>query len=439
MAETSGIRELRWVPADQLDDNPRNWRKHPDRQMKALAASIRENGWAGALLYNEVTGRLIDGHARKLLAIRAAKESGSNLVPVLVGRWTEEQEKRILATLDPISAMAEADTELLRKLTAELDSDLEEVGAKMEEENREAFQSIARELNSQAEAVDYGAPASFFPSDAEEFGEQSKPEPAKLENPKGETKGSFRLKTRDEIDWDAWGPGSTLDIPHLRPDRLASVPEPIVTWLGPKDTEPCDHYLYLFGSTALSDAGENYVVGFYVGDDRFERVWDSPEVYTGNMLELGVRTIVTPNFSCYDGMHKAQDVWQTYRSRWLGRYWQEAGLRVIPDLMLGNLVQDETWQWRFAGIPKNAPAVALQVQQKGERDPDLYYRQRHRQLLKVLDLLTPESLLLYRGPNMPEWFVDKLPDSLHVVQCETFMSGRSRKLEANKRNYVSRR
>src|SRR5438552_14111717 len=96
-----------WVP-DRLTDNPLNWRKHPDKQLSALKDVLADVGWAGALLYNERTKRLIDGHARK--RISTAK------VPVLVGSWSEEQELKILATLDPLAAMAEADKDALDAL-----------------------------------------------------------------------------------------------------------------------------------------------------------------------------------------------------------------------------------------------------------------------------------------------------------------------------------
>ena len=50
-----------------MADNPRNWRRHPEGQTAALRDVLAdaEVGWAGALLYNERTKRLIDGHARK--------------------------------------------------------------------------------------------------------------------------------------------------------------------------------------------------------------------------------------------------------------------------------------------------------------------------------------------------------------------------------------
>src|SRR5262245_51772281 len=96
---------LEWVEAGSLTANPRNWRKHPDTQMAAIKGLIAdpEVGWAGALLFNERTGRLIDGHARQKISDAKA------LVPVLIGSWSEEAEKRILLTLDPIAGMAVAD------------------------------------------------------------------------------------------------------------------------------------------------------------------------------------------------------------------------------------------------------------------------------------------------------------------------------------------
>jgi hypothetical protein len=106
---------LEWVEAGSLADNPDNWRRHPRGQMAALKGMIDDVGWAGALLYNETTGRLIDGHARKNAV------GPQTIVPVLVGRWTSEQEKRILSTLDPLAAMAEADGDALESLLADVD------------------------------------------------------------------------------------------------------------------------------------------------------------------------------------------------------------------------------------------------------------------------------------------------------------------------------
>ncbi len=114
-AEAPSLR-LEWRSPAELAENPHNWRTHPEAQVAALGDVIGEVGWAGACLYNERTGRLIDGHARKSVALA----QGCEKVPVLVGSWDEAQEAKILATLDPLAALAEADAPKLDALLREV-------------------------------------------------------------------------------------------------------------------------------------------------------------------------------------------------------------------------------------------------------------------------------------------------------------------------------
>lgn len=108
---------LEWVEAGSLSPNPRNWRRHPAGQLSAIKGVIAdpEIGWAGALLFNERTRRLVDGHARCEISDPKA------LVPVLIGSWSEAAEKKILATLDPLANMAIADIDQLQALINEID------------------------------------------------------------------------------------------------------------------------------------------------------------------------------------------------------------------------------------------------------------------------------------------------------------------------------
>jgi len=116
---------LEYIDVDQLAENPANWRLHGDEQLDALKGAIDEVGWAGALLYNERTERIIDGHARKIIS--------KGKVPVLIGSWSEAEEKVILATLDPLAGMAEANEEALGKLLAEIETENEGLAAMLEE------------------------------------------------------------------------------------------------------------------------------------------------------------------------------------------------------------------------------------------------------------------------------------------------------------------
>ena len=146
-AKTPRPLRLVYVEAGSLADNPANWRRHPEGQKTALKATLTELGWAGALLFNQITGHLIDGHARK------ASVPPKTLVPVLLGRWSIEQEKKILVTLDPLGAMAQADGESLSKLLADLElpAGTDELGSLLEKLSQQSADGTAAQERKKAE------------------------------------------------------------------------------------------------------------------------------------------------------------------------------------------------------------------------------------------------------------------------------------------------
>ena len=108
------IKEFRRVQAKDLVPNPKNWRRHPKAQVEALRGLLTEIGYADALLVRELAdGRLmlIDGHLR-------AATTPDALVPVLVLDVTEAEADKLLATLDPLAAMAESDSDRIEELLA---------------------------------------------------------------------------------------------------------------------------------------------------------------------------------------------------------------------------------------------------------------------------------------------------------------------------------
>jgi len=110
------IKELRRVRASDLRPNPRNWRTHPAAQLDALRGVLAEVGFAGAELARELpdgTLELIDGHAR-------AEIAGDAEIPVLVLDVDEAEAAKLLATFDPLGAMAEADSGKLDALLREV-------------------------------------------------------------------------------------------------------------------------------------------------------------------------------------------------------------------------------------------------------------------------------------------------------------------------------
>lgn len=112
------IKELRRVPASELRPNPKNWRKHPQAQQDALRGVLAEVGYADALLARELPDgslMLLDGHLR-------AETTPEQVVPVLVLDVNEAEGDKILATLDPLAAMAEANATQLDTLLREVET-----------------------------------------------------------------------------------------------------------------------------------------------------------------------------------------------------------------------------------------------------------------------------------------------------------------------------
>lgn len=93
-------------PARDFLANPANWRIHPHTQEQALTGLLDDVGWVTGVVENITTGHLVDGHLRVLAALKAGEDT---LVPYLQVELTEHEEAEILATLDPVAALAGTD------------------------------------------------------------------------------------------------------------------------------------------------------------------------------------------------------------------------------------------------------------------------------------------------------------------------------------------
>lgn len=105
--------------ASQFMANPLNWRVHPKAQREALTGVLSEVGWVQSVIVNRVTGNVVDGHARIEEALKLGEDTP---VPFIEVELSEEEEKQILLTLDPISAMAAADKANLDALLHDVSS-----------------------------------------------------------------------------------------------------------------------------------------------------------------------------------------------------------------------------------------------------------------------------------------------------------------------------
>lgn len=109
----------------QLLANPANWRIHPKAQQDALAGVLDEVGWVQDIIVNQRTGHVVDGHLRVSMAI--SREEAT--VPVKYVDLSDDEERLVLASLDPLAAMAVTDEDMLAKLTEGIETDSEALQA----------------------------------------------------------------------------------------------------------------------------------------------------------------------------------------------------------------------------------------------------------------------------------------------------------------------
>jgi len=113
------ITDFRRVPASSLHPNPKNWRTHNARQRNVLKGILAEIGYADALLARELPDgslQLIDGHLR-------AETTPNQKVPVLILDLNDAEADKLLATLDPLAALAGTDQTMLDDLLAQVETE----------------------------------------------------------------------------------------------------------------------------------------------------------------------------------------------------------------------------------------------------------------------------------------------------------------------------
>lgn len=100
----------------ELKPYKNNAKLHPEKQVKTIAQSIKEFGWAQPIVIDE-NDEIIIGHGR----LRAGLLLGLETAPCLVLKGLTEEQKKKLRLIDNKSNESEWDIELLRLELEDLD------------------------------------------------------------------------------------------------------------------------------------------------------------------------------------------------------------------------------------------------------------------------------------------------------------------------------
>ena len=167
-----------------------------------------------------------------------------------------------------------------------------------------------------------------------------------------------------------------LDIPKLTHTPLRRVPD----WLIPYRQRSVDR-------EKVKGAG----LHFFVEDYRFEAVWNRP----GQVLK-GLQTyeaVLTPDFSLYRDWPLVAQMWNVYRSRWCGAYWQANGLTVIPTVSWSTAA---SYEFCFLGIPRHSVVAVATVGLRWRQDETAHalFVSGFREMVRQL---SPSLVLCYGG------------------------------------------
>lgn len=95
---------------------------------------------------------------------------------------------------------------------------------------------------------------------------------------------------------------------------------------------------------------------FFLDDYRFETVWSSPERLLPRVKAVGAS--LTPDFSLWVDMPYPAQLWNVYRSRWIGAFWQSHGIEVIPTACWST---PDMFDFCFDGIPDDSTVAISSV------------------------------------------------------------------------------
>lgn len=182
--------------------------------------------------------------------------------------------------------------------------------------------------------------------------------------------------------------------------------------------EKCSHrptQLIQWGSKPnllVVEKDSNTAIHFFIDDYRFECIWKHPARYIELIQHVG--SALTPDFSLFRDMPLAMQIWNTYRSRWLGCYWQSYGISVIPTISWS-----QPYDLCYYGIPQGSIVAISSV---GLNDQQARYLFREG-FEKMIAVIKPETILCYG--KMPKDIKTDIPIVNYPTRWELQKSKRA--------------
>lgn len=166
-------------------------------------------------------------------------------------------------------------------------------------------------------------------------------------------------------------------IPQLPKPKLTDYP----TWMAPFRTR--------ISNTVIPTDG---AIHFFLEDFRFESVWNKPTNSLNAIQKFN--TVLSPDFSLYREWPLAIQLWNTYRSRWMGCYWHHHGHTVIPTISWSTA---DSYEFAFTGIATGS-VVAISACGVNHLHDPLQRALFMAGYLQMIQAIQPTAVLCYGAP-----------------------------------------
>ena len=114
--------------------------------------------------------------------------------------------------------------------------------------------------------------------------------------------------------------------------------------LKPEKYYPCEYIRFIEAEKCKDRKGVG--VHFFMDDYHFDKIWNMLGRYSKMLSQFDA--VLTPQWSLYTDWPKAVNIWDHYKSHYVGAYLQEMGVRVYPSIAWAD---KESYDWCFEGEP----------------------------------------------------------------------------------------
>lgn len=150
-----------------------------------------------------------------------------------------------------------------------------------------------------------------------------------------------------------------------------------------------DLKLISYSDTYSNDNKENQQKGvhFFIDDYKFNNIYTNPEKSFKKLSQY--KFLLTPDYSLYSDMDIWKQIENTGKNRWLGCFWQEKGLKVIPTVSWST---PSSFEFCFDGIKRGSiVAIGMIGCKKNKSAFMLGYNE-------MLKRIKPEAIICFGSP-----------------------------------------